>query len=151
MRFKSTSADGLLLWRGSSPMRANGDFLSLGLQDGALMFSYELGSGAAVILMNGTFSDGKWHRVKVVRDGQFGKLTVDDYGATTGRSPGKMRQLNINGELYIGGMKEIALHTSRRYLAGLVGCVSHFTLSTDYHVSLVEDAADGKNINTCTN
>ena len=50
-----------------------------------------------------------------------------------------------------GGMKEIALHTNRQYVGGLVGCVSHFTLSTDYHLALVEDAADGKNINTCTN
>lgn len=36
------------------------------------------------------------------RDGQSGKLTVDDYGAKTGRSGGKMRQLNINGPLYVG-------------------------------------------------
>ncbi|XP_026096298.1 pikachurin [Carassius auratus] len=151
MRFKSTSKDGLLLWRGDSPMRANSDYLSLGLQDGALIFSYNLGSGAATVVINGTFSDGKWHRVKAVRDGQFGKLTVDDYGAKTGRSPGKMRQLNINGDLYIGGMKEIALHTNRQYMRGLVGCISHFTLATDYHLSLVDDAADGKNINTCTN
>ncbi|ROL53760.1 Pikachurin [Anabarilius grahami] len=151
MRFKSTSKDGLLLWRGDSPMRANSDYLSLGLQDGALIFGYNLGSGAATVVINGTFSDGKWHRVKAVRDGQSGKLTVDDYGAKTGRSPGKMRQLNINGDLYIGGMKEIALHTNRQYMRGLVGCISHFTLATDYHLSLVDDAADGKNINTCTN
>uniref|UniRef100_A0A7N8XJL9 EGF like, fibronectin type III and laminin G domains n=1 Tax=Mastacembelus armatus TaxID=205130 RepID=A0A7N8XJL9_9TELE len=151
MRFKSTAKDGLLLWRGDSPMRPNSDFLSMGLQDGALIFSYNLGSGATNIVVNGTFSDGKWHRVKAVRDGQSGKLTVDDYGAKTGRSPGKMRQLNINGPLYVGGMKEIALHTNRQYIGGLVGCVSHLTLSTDYHLALVEDAADGKNINTCSN
>uniref|UniRef100_A0A7N6ARY7 EGF like, fibronectin type III and laminin G domains n=1 Tax=Anabas testudineus TaxID=64144 RepID=A0A7N6ARY7_ANATE len=151
MRFKSTAKDGLLLWRGDSPMRPNSDFLSMGLQDSALTFSYNLGSGAVNIIVNGTFSDGKWHRVKAVRDGQSGKLTVDDYGAKTGRSPGKMRQLNINGPLYVGGMKEIALHTNRQYVGGLVGCVSHFTLSTDYHLALVEDAADGKNINTCSN
>ncbi|KAM4745930.1 pikachurin isoform 3-T3 [Anableps anableps] len=151
MHFKSTAKDGLLLWRGDSPMRPNTDFISMGLQDGALIFSYNLGSGVANIVVNGTFSDGKWHRVKAVRDGQSGKLTVDDYGAKTGRSPGKMRQLNINGPLYVGGMKEIALHTNRQYLGGLVGCVSHFTLSTDYHLALVENAADGKNINTCSN
>ncbi|XP_008334908.1 pikachurin [Cynoglossus semilaevis] len=151
MRFKSTAKDGLLLWRGDSPMRPNSDFLSMGLQDGALIFSYNLGSGAANIVVNGTFNDGKWHRVKAAREGQSGKLTVDDYGAKTGRSPGKMRQLNINGPLYVGGMTEIALHTNRQYIGGLVGCVSHFTLSTDYHLALVEDAADGKNINTCSN
>ncbi|XP_068168050.1 pikachurin isoform X2 [Antennarius striatus] len=150
LRFKST-ADGLLLWRGDNPVRTNSDYLSLGLQDDALIFSYNLGSGAVNIAVNGTFNDGKWHKVKAVRDGQSGKLTVDDYGAKTGRSAGKMRQLNINGPLYIGGMKEVALHTNRQYIGGLVGCVSHFTLSTDYHLALVEDAADGKNINTCSN
>ncbi|CDQ85423.1 unnamed protein product [Oncorhynchus mykiss] len=39
MRFKSTAKDGLLLWRGDSQVRPNSDFLSLGLQDGALIFS----------------------------------------------------------------------------------------------------------------
>ncbi|XP_056402190.1 pikachurin isoform X1 [Hyla sarda] len=149
MRFKTTVKDGLLMWRGDSPMRPNSDFISLGLQDGNLVFSYNLGSGMVSIMVNGTFNDGRWHRVKAVRDGQSGKVTVDDYGAKTGKSPGLMRQLNINGELYVGGMKEIALHTNRQYIGGLIGCVSHFTLSTDYHVSLVEDASDGKNINTC--
>ncbi|KAI4535837.1 hypothetical protein MG293_014164 [Ovis ammon polii] len=149
MRFKTTAKDGLLLWRGDSPMRPNSDFISLGLRDGALVFSYNLGSGVASIMVNGSFNDGRWHRVKAVRDGQSGKITVDDYGARTGKSPGMMRQLNINGALYVGGMKEIALHTNRQYMRGLVGCISHFTLSTDYHISLVEDAVDGKNINTC--
>uniref|UniRef100_A0A493TY21 Pikachurin n=2 Tax=Anas TaxID=8835 RepID=A0A493TY21_ANAPP len=149
MRFKTTMKEGLLMWRGDSPMRPNSDFISLGLQEGALIFSYNLGSGIASIVVNGSFSDGRWHRVKAVRDGQSGKVTVDDYGARTGKSPGKMRQLNINGDLYVGGMREIALHTNRQYLRGLVGCISHLTLSTDYHISLVEDAADGKNINMC--
>lgn len=149
MRFKTTAKDGLLLWRGDSPMRPNSDFISLGLRDGALVFSYNLGSGVASIMVNGSFNDGRWHRVKAVRDGQSGKITVDDYGARTGKSPGMMRQLNINGALYVGGMKEIALRTNRQYMRGLVGCISHFTLSTDYHISLVEDAVDGKNINTC--
>ncbi|XP_062905667.1 pikachurin isoform X1 [Mobula hypostoma] len=149
MRFKTTADDGLLLWRGDSSMRLNSDFISLGLQDGALVFSYNLGSGVVAILVNGSFHDDRWHRVKAVRDGQSGKLTVDDYGAKTGKSPGKMRQLNINGPLYVGGMREIVLHTSRQYLRGLVGCISHFTLSTDYRVSLVGEASGGKNINTC--
>ncbi|KAM6289541.1 LOW QUALITY PROTEIN: pikachurin-like [Aegotheles albertisi] len=149
MRFKTTMKEGLLMWRGDSPMRPNSDFISLGLQEEALIFSYNLGSGVASIMVNGSFRDGRWHRVKAVRDGQSVKVTVDDYGARTGKSPGKMRQLNINGDLYVSVMKEIALHMNRQYMRGLVGCISHLTLSTDYHILLVEDAADGKNISTC--
>ncbi|XP_048854246.1 pikachurin isoform X1 [Brienomyrus brachyistius] len=151
LRFRSTARDGLLLWRGDSATRFSSDFLSLGLQDGGLVFSYNLGSGVATVTVNGTFSDGQWHRVRAVRDGQSGKLTVDGMGTRTVRSPGKMRQLNVSGSLYVGGMKEIALHTNRQFMRGLVGCISHLTLSTDYHLSLMEDAADGKNINTCGN
>jgi hypothetical protein len=40
--------------------------------------------------------------ILLYRDGQSGKITVDDYGARTGKSPGRMRQLNINGPLYVG-------------------------------------------------
>uniref|UniRef100_A0A8D0GIY7 Pikachurin n=1 Tax=Sphenodon punctatus TaxID=8508 RepID=A0A8D0GIY7_SPHPU len=139
MRFKTSLKDGLLMWRGDSPMRPNSDFVSLGLQDGALVFS------PSYMLQSIPFLHLSFH----CRDGHSGKLTVDDYGDRTGKSPGMMRQLNINGDLYVGGMKEIALHTNRQYMRGLVGCISHFTLSTDYHIALVEDAADGKNINTC--
>lgn len=38
MRFKTTMKEGLLMWRGDSPMRPNSDFISLGLQEGALIF-----------------------------------------------------------------------------------------------------------------
>ena len=38
MRFKTTAKDGLLLWRGDSPMRPNSDFISWGLRAGALVF-----------------------------------------------------------------------------------------------------------------
>ncbi|KAG7262186.1 hypothetical protein CRUP_022181 [Coryphaenoides rupestris] len=106
--------------------------------------------GPANVVVNGSFGDGRWHRVKAVRDGQSGKLTVDDYGAKTGRSAGQDETAQ-HQRAFIRGMKEVALHTNRRHAGGLVGCVSHLTLSTDFHVGLVEDAADGKNINTCTN
>lgn len=45
------------------------------------------------------------------RDGQSGKVTVDDYGARTGKSPGKMRQLNINGDLYVGEWSSFVFST----------------------------------------
>ncbi|KAK2497419.1 hypothetical protein MC885_008772 [Smutsia gigantea] len=135
VRFKTTAKDGLLMWRGDSPLRPNSDFISLGLRDGALVFSYNLGSGVASIMVNGSFNDGRWHRVKAVRTHDLGHFVSNAYLCWS---------LTLTG-----GMKEIALHTNRQYMRGLVGCISHFTLSTDYHISLVEDAVDGKNINTC--
>ncbi|XP_066506757.1 pikachurin-like isoform X2 [Hoplias malabaricus] len=145
--FRSTAKEGLLIWIGDITMRPNSDYMFLALHGGAVVFSYNLGSGTNTLMVNGTFIDGRWHRVKAVRDGQTGKLSVDNSTIRVGSSPGKMRQLNISGALYVGGIKEASLH--RPYLQGLVGCISHLTLSTNFHLALTEDASDGKNINTC--
>ncbi|XP_017566224.1 pikachurin-like isoform X1 [Pygocentrus nattereri] len=147
MYFRSTAQEGLLIWIGDTTMRPNSDYMFLALHGGAVVFSYNLGSGTNTLTVNGTFTDDRWHRVKAVRDGQLGKLSVDNSTTKVGKSPGRMRQLNTGGALYVGGIKEASQH--RQYLRGLVGCISHLTLSTDYHIGLMEDASDGKNINTC--
>ncbi|CAM9780601.1 unnamed protein product [Lampetra fluviatilis] len=154
VRFKATGPDGLLLWRGGTRWgrgSEEGDYILLGLQGGALIFSYDLGSGPAHILVNSSFNDSLWHRVKAVREGQTGKLTVDDFGAVVGRSPGHMTHLDLTGPLYLGGVRaggmsgQGRLHVSR----GLEGCVSHLTLATDAHVALIAQAAAGHNVQSC--
>lgn len=52
------------LWVGSSLHLRVSSFLSLFIPN---TFSYNLGSGVASIMVNGSFSDGRWHRVKAVR------------------------------------------------------------------------------------
>ncbi|XP_067106970.1 pikachurin [Osmerus mordax] len=149
LRFRSFSQDGLLLWRGHMPLRVNTDFMSLSLKSGALLFSYNLGSGVATLMVNGSFSDGQWHWVKAVREGQVGTLTVDQSESSTGRSPGNMRQLNTNTDLFLGGVKERVVDAQGVYMWGLMGCVSHLSLSPTHHLSLLEDAARGRNVHTC--
>ncbi|KAL2087729.1 hypothetical protein ACEWY4_016557 [Coilia grayii] len=149
LRFRSSAPNGLLLLRGEGPGLVGADFMSLSLQGGAVVFSFDLGSGLGVLVANGTFSDGRWHLVKAVRDGQYGRIVVDGQRTIRGQSPGRMKQLNTNGPLYIGGMKEISQHTHRQYMRGLVGCISHLSLSSSFHISLMEEASDGKNIDTC--
>ncbi|KAG9263059.1 pikachurin isoform X1 [Astyanax mexicanus] len=149
LRFRSSAQDGLLMWIGDTNMRHNSDYMFLALHGGTVVFSYNLGSGTNTLRVNGTFIDGRWHTVRAVRDGQMGKLSVGSSTTRVGKSPGRMRQLNTSGALYIGGIKEASFHIP--YLRGLVGCMSHLTLSPDHHLRLIEDASDGKNINTCLN
>lgn len=64
-----------------------------------------------------------WERfVLCFRDGPSGKVTVDDYGARTGKSPGKMRQLNINGDLYVGECSLFTSWTQTHFRVCEVGC-----------------------------
>lgn len=64
VRFKASSADGLLLWMDSG----SGDFLSLGLEKGALVLRYTARAEEVVVVHNSTtVHDNLWHRVKAVR------------------------------------------------------------------------------------
>lgn len=64
MRFKVASANGLLLWLNSG----GGDFLSLGLEHGALILRYSVRGEEVVVVHNSsTVHDNLWHRIKAVK------------------------------------------------------------------------------------
>ncbi|CAM9797951.1 unnamed protein product, partial [Bubo scandiacus] len=64
LELRTGSADGLLLWHGAEPSEGGKakDFIGLGLKDGHLVFSYQLGSGEATIVSEDPINDGEWHR-----------------------------------------------------------------------------------------
>ncbi|XP_070563063.1 pikachurin-like [Ptychodera flava] len=149
LSFKTTRSDGLILWTGQDVMTRSSDYLALGLEQGHLKFSYNLGSGEAVIISNHTVTDGEWHRVHLHREGREATLTVDSVNTVTGTSPGRLKQLNTNNGLYLGGMNDIVELSQRRYASGLSGCLQSVTLATDYHLDLIADATDARNIKEC--
>uniref|UniRef100_A0A182WAF2 Laminin G domain-containing protein n=1 Tax=Anopheles minimus TaxID=112268 RepID=A0A182WAF2_9DIPT len=101
LRFKTHSANGLILWTGRHSALEGDDFLSLGIENGYLHLRYNLGSGEINIKYNATkVSDGLWHRVRALRNSQDGTLKVDGGKPITRRSPGKLRQLNTDTGLY---------------------------------------------------
>lgn len=81
LRFRSEAPDGLLVWAGEGRGTGfiggagsllgppPGDSLTLGLQDGRLSLSYNLGSGFAHLTYNNTgrLDDGQWHTVRLSR------------------------------------------------------------------------------------
>lgn len=64
VRFKASTSEGLILWMDSG----SGDFLSLGLEKGALVLRYTVRAEEIVVAHNTTIvHDNLWHRVKAVR------------------------------------------------------------------------------------
>lgn len=64
VRFKVSSSEGVLLWMESG----SGDFLSLGLERGALVLRYTMNSEEIVVVHNSTtVHDNLWHRVRAMR------------------------------------------------------------------------------------
>ncbi|XP_013414404.1 pikachurin [Lingula anatina] len=151
IRLKTSQSDGLILWSSEEHTSTTSDYVAIGLRGGYVHFQYNLGSGEADIMVNTTrIDDGKWHRIHAKRLKQDGSLKIDDLSAQDGRSPGRFTQLNTNTQLFLGAVNDMAEKTLHKYTGGFVGCISHFTLATDYHVKFVAQASSGQNINQCS-
>jgi len=71
--FRTFASEGLMFLMGT-PRR---DFLSLELNDGKVIYQYELGSGRATIASTLRFNDGNWHNVTANRTNKDGILEID--------------------------------------------------------------------------
>ncbi|XP_026579671.1 basement membrane-specific heparan sulfate proteoglycan core protein-like, partial [Pseudonaja textilis] len=145
LEVRTSSANGLLFWQGvatgepsppphvvanqeeGEPGKAK-DFISLGLKDGHLLFSYQLGSGEANLRSEDPVDDGEWHRVTAVREGKRGSLQVDGEEAVTGESPGRNVMVNTKGRIYLGGAPDIQTLTAGKYTSGITGCLKNVIL-----------------------
>ncbi|XP_060751007.1 basement membrane-specific heparan sulfate proteoglycan core protein isoform X1 [Tachysurus vachellii] len=186
LEIKTLSADGLILWQGveslaalilhkshahgkasalrkqtpKQELREQGkgkDFISLGLQNGQLVFSYQLGSGEAEILSKERINDGRWHKITAVRTGKQGYIQVDDRTAQHGQSPGRSVMVNTKGSIYLGGAPDMATLTGGKFSSGITGCVRNLSLfnarpgeQPSRPVDLQLHAEDGKNVRRCS-
>ncbi|CAM4577609.1 unnamed protein product [Lepidochelys kempii] len=145
LEVRTRSPNGLLLWQGvvtgqpalkphatNEEQGQNGkakDFISLGLRDGHLVFSYQLGSGEANIVSEDPVNDGEWHRVTAVREGRRGSIQVDGEELVSGESPGSNVMVNTQGSVYIGGAPAIRALTAGKFRSGITGCIKNLVLS----------------------
>ncbi|XP_044852234.1 basement membrane-specific heparan sulfate proteoglycan core protein isoform X5 [Mauremys mutica] len=147
LEVRTRSPNGLLLWQGvvtgqpalkphatNEEEGQNGkakDFISLGLRDGHLVFSYQLGSGEASIVSEDPINDGEWHRVTAVREGRRGSIQVDGEELVSGESPGSNVIVNTQGSVYIGGAPAIQALTAGKFRSGITGCIKNLVLSSE--------------------
>ncbi|XP_038074554.1 pikachurin-like [Patiria miniata] len=148
LEFRTWSSDGLILWMGRDVMKSTSDFMALGLDNGMLKWSYNLGGGPVSILTNQTFNDGEWHTVSMQRQGASGTLMIDQREGLMATAPGPMKSLDINNGLYLGGMKDVAELSFKRYTIGFLGCIRNVMLEGD-KLDLYQDPSEGRNVNHC--
>ncbi|KAG2459685.1 PGBM protein, partial [Polypterus senegalus] len=157
LEIHTTSPDGVLLWQGVE-LGENGkgqDFISLGLENGHVVFSYQLGSGEAKIISEDPINDGDWHKVTAVRygntsltlgsnlnsgngdelcclcsfrAGRHGYIQVDGDDVVTGESGGAKVMVNTKGSIYLGGTPDIEILTGGKFQSGITGCIKNLVL-----------------------
>ncbi|XP_069382460.1 basement membrane-specific heparan sulfate proteoglycan core protein isoform X25 [Paralichthys olivaceus] len=159
LEINTGSSEGLILWQGVE-LGEHGkgkDFISLGLQSGHLVFSYQLGSGEAQILSRRSINDGKWHKITAVRTGKDGYIQIDGGAALHGQSKGKSLMVNTKGSIYLGGAPDMAAMTGGKFSSGMTGCVRNLALMNArpgqqpaQAIDLQAHAAHGVNVQPCS-
>ncbi|MFH4980781.1 hypothetical protein AB6A40_007490 [Gnathostoma spinigerum] len=150
LRFKTDADFGVLFWQGQQPETAllGEDYVSIGLNDGYLVFSYELGGGAAQITSTEPVNDGKEHHLKAARKGRNGTLTIDNNTPIEGHSSGILAMLNVEGDIYLGGLPDLDGMTAGLHEENFVGCIADVKLNS-VRLDLMANAIDGRNVKPC--
>ncbi|KAF4517229.1 hypothetical protein B566_EDAN005283 [Ephemera danica] len=132
-RFKTNNADGVLIYaRGSQ-----GDYIVLQLKDNRMLLSLDLGSGVVTSLSVGSLlDDNLWHDVVVSRNRRDVMFSVDRV-VVKGRIKGEFSRLNLNRDLYIGGIPNIqeGVLVNRNF----TGCLENLYLNSTNFIRSVKD------------
>ncbi|NWW93671.1 EYS protein, partial [Rhynochetos jubatus] len=123
----SALQDNLIFFTGQKGQGLNGDdFLELGLRNGRVVYSYNLGSGTATIISKPLDLTLNIHVIHLGRYLQKGWLKVDDQKNKTVSSPGRLVGLNVFSQFYLGGYREYTpelLPKGSRFKNGFQGCI----------------------------
>uniref|UniRef100_A0A8V0X5P9 Protein eyes shut homolog n=1 Tax=Gallus gallus TaxID=9031 RepID=A0A8V0X5P9_CHICK len=131
----SALQDNLIFFTGQKGQGLNGDdFLVLGLCDGRVVYSYNLGSGTATIISKPLDLTLNIHVIHLGRYLQKGWLKVDDQKNKTTTSPGRLVGLNVFSQFYLGGYHEYTpelLPKGSRFKNGFQGCIFDVQVRTN--------------------
>lgn len=118
------------MYSGQDQFQGKGDdFVALGINNGKVVFQYDLGSGLARITSDNLDSKLDWHSVTAGRSGKEGYLYVDSQLSKRGSSPGELSGLNLYSPLYIGGVPELTeLPSNVDFRSGFQGCISNMAV-----------------------
>ncbi|XP_034733623.1 agrin isoform X4 [Etheostoma cragini] len=123
MEFRASEMTGILLYNGQEGKK---DFISLALVNGKVELRFNTGSGTGTVVSKVQINQGRWHQLVVTRNRRNAMLSVDNEPHIEGESPRGTDGLNLDTDLFIGGVPEEMKQDVRERTAvaiGLVGCI----------------------------
>ncbi|XP_042566912.1 neurexin 2a isoform X14 [Cyprinus carpio] len=128
-QFKTTSPDGLMLFNSGD----GSDFIVIELVKGYIHYVFDLGNGPSLMKGNSDkpLNDNQWHNVMVSRDDSNVHTLKIDSRTVTQHSNGA-RNLDLKGELYIGGIGKSMYNSLPKLIAsrdGYQGCLASVDLN----------------------
>ncbi|XP_056277972.1 agrin isoform X4 [Pseudoliparis swirei] len=153
MEFRASEMSGLLLYNGQTGKK---DFISLALVNGKVELRFNTGSGTGTLVSKVPVTRGRWHQLVVTRNRRNAKLSVDNEPHIDGESPRGTDGLNLDTDLFIGGVSEDMKQDVRERTAvagGLVGCIRLLDVNNRM-LNLQESGGDsvyGSGVGECGN
>ncbi|KAM4563523.1 agrin isoform 3-T3 [Odontesthes bonariensis] len=153
MEFRASDMNGLLLFNGQLRKK---DFISLALVNGSVELRFNTGSGTGTLVSKVKISQGGWHQLVVTRSRRSANLSVDNEKHVRGESPQGTEGLNLDTDLFIGGVtKELKKDVKERTGVdkGLTGCIRMLDVNNRM-LNLQEQGGDrlnGSRVVECSN
>ncbi|XP_070207543.1 basement membrane-specific heparan sulfate proteoglycan core protein-like isoform X4 [Littorina saxatilis] len=142
--------DGLVFWQGQQADGQSGnDYLAVELRNGLVHFLYELGSGPANLTSSVRVDDGYPHIIEATRQGRDGKLSVDGGEEVEGSSLGPLQVLNVQGNIFFGGVPDLQRYTDGKFTSNFNGCVKDIQIQNGVAVDVGSTAIGGANVRPC--
>ncbi|KAM7374324.1 hypothetical protein PAMP_006990 [Pampus punctatissimus] len=128
-QFKTTNPDGLILYNSGD----GSDFIVVELVKGYIHYVFDLGNGPSLMKGNSDkpLNDKQWHNVVISRDNNNVHILKIDSRTVTQHANGA-RNLDLKGELYIGGVGKSMYSSLPRLIAsreGYKGCLASVDLN----------------------
>uniref|UniRef100_A0A672LT86 Agrin n=1 Tax=Sinocyclocheilus grahami TaxID=75366 RepID=A0A672LT86_SINGR len=118
MEFRASEMTGILLY--------NGQKVTNGKKKHICYILFNTGSGTASVISKVLVRPGRWHQLVVVRNRRNAMLSVDNEPSVEGQSPPGTDGLNLDTDLFIGGVLEDMIPDLKERTSvstGLVGCI----------------------------
>ncbi|XP_063218125.1 neurexin-4 [Bacillus rossius redtenbacheri] len=134
-RFKTSVADGVLLYsRGTQ-----GDYLALQLRDNRMLLNVDLGAGIMTSLSVGSLlDDNVWHDAVISRNRRDIVFSVDRV-MIHGRIKGEFVRLDLNRELYIGGVPN--MQEGLVVVQNFTGCIENLFVNSTNVIRNIKEAS----------
>ncbi|CAD5112892.1 DgyrCDS2100 [Dimorphilus gyrociliatus] len=136
--FRPKAETGVLLYCGASNSSKSTDFFSVVLEDGYVVFRFQLGSGVTLVTSKEKVLMNDWNRLMFQRDKKQGWMELNSIRSYN-KSTKKSEDMNVDGIFYVGGIdKKMSPESGVKY--GFIGAIQSLEDTYGTKHNLVKEA-----------
>ncbi|XP_074042767.1 laminin subunit alpha [Leptinotarsa decemlineata] len=128
--FRTKETEGILFYVSDS--KDHKHYASVYLMAGHVVFTFKGDYDALVIKSHEKYNDDKWHLLEFTREGNSGKLSIDEEDYSSGTTDGKTISLDLHIPFYVGGLNPDHYNVVQANLnttTSFIGCIRSMSMN----------------------